>query len=193
MITLRFLVSHDSLRADAFFIPVHGQDFGVQARFAWIGFDPNLENVAYHKRSGRSVVASDVPILPPARFASDSIHSESRRLIEAVNGAFADVRSAEQAALRKRAKERVDDAVRSVDLFHPVLVTAARLWSHDLEPLESVRLERDYPSGREWIDIVNQKSADDHLDHWQRWYEEKLLRLTPKSGGRPRPPRGKAA
>jgi len=191
MITLRFLVSHSTTRADAFFVPVPGHDFGVQARFAWIGFDPNLELVAYQKRTGRAVIASDVPILPPARFASDSLHSDSEKLLDAVNGMFARVRSAEQEALEKRAKERVDEAVRTVDLFHPVLVTAARLWSPELQPLESVRLERMHPSnGKEWIDIVNQKVANDHIDHWQRWYEQKMLRLGPTTGGRPR---GKAA
>ena len=37
MITLRFLVSNASVATDAFFAPVRGRDYGVLARFAWIG------------------------------------------------------------------------------------------------------------------------------------------------------------
>ena len=75
MITLRFLVSRTTARGDAFFAPVRGRDYGVLARFAWIGFDPKLERVAYHRRSGRALIARDVPILPPAPFASAAIRA----------------------------------------------------------------------------------------------------------------------
>src|SRR5437588_546670 len=127
MITLRFLVSNASVATDAFFAPVRGRDYGVLARFAWIGFDPRLERVAYHRRSGR--------------------------------------------------------AVHSVDIFHPVVITPSRLWSHDLKPLPFVRLERMHPAnGREWIDVVHRDAADAHLDQWQRWYEKRLMRPCIPSG-----------
>ena len=80
MISVRFLVSTSGIATNAFFAPVRGIDFGVQARFAWIGFDPKLERVAYHRRSGRAVIINDVPILPPAPFAAAAVRSNSRRL-----------------------------------------------------------------------------------------------------------------
>ncbi len=175
-ISLRFLVGTSSAASDAFFAPVRGRDYGVLARFAWIGFDPKLERVAYHRRSGRAVIANDVPILPPAPFASAAIRGGPGRLRAAISRAFVRVEKAEHAALAARSKEPVDDAVHSIDLFHPVVITSSRLWSHDLKPLAAVRLERMHPQiGREWIDIVNRDAADEHIDRWQRWYEEKLL------------------
>ena len=176
MITVRFLVSTSGIASNAFFAPVRGIDFGVQARFAWIGFDPKLERVAYQRRSGRAVIINDVPILPPAPFAAAAVRSDSRRLRAAIERAFEDVESAERMAIGARKSEDVDDAVRSVDLFHPVVITSSKLWSHEMQPLASVRLERMHPiNGREWIDVVNHEHADTFIDEWQRWYEEKLL------------------
>src|SRR5438874_6784475 len=142
MITLRFLVSNASVATDAFFAPVRGRDYGVLARFAWIGFDPKLERVAYYRRSGRAVIARDVPILPPAPFASAAIRGAPHNLRIAIGRAFARAAKAERDAVAQRKRERVDDAVRSVDLFHPIVITSSRLWSHDLKPLAAVRLER---------------------------------------------------
>lgn len=176
MISLRFLVSTSGVASNAFFAPVRGHDFGVQARFAWIGFDPKLERIAYQRRSGRAVIAGDIPILPPAPFAAAAVRSNSRRLSAAIERAFDDVASAEERAVAERRAEDVDEAVRSVDLFHAVVVTSSKLWSHELEPLASVRLERMHPAnGREWIDVVQRDHADAFLDEWQRWYEERLL------------------
>jgi len=183
MITLRFLVSNASVATDAFFAPVRGRDYGVLARFAWIGFDPRLERVAYHRRSGRAVIAGDVPILPPALFASAAVRSNSARLRVAINRAFARAGKAEREALNERSREPLDDAVHSVDIFHPVVITPSRLWSHDLKPLPFVRLERMHPAnGREWIDVVHRDAADAHLDRWQRWYEKRLMRPCIPSG-----------
>lgn len=176
MITLQFLVSTTSTASDAFFAPVRGHDYGVLARFAWIGFDPKLERVAYHRRSGRAVIAREVPILPPAPFASAAIRGATK-LRAAISRAFARANDAERDAVRARKREDVDDAVRTIDLFHPVVITASRLWSHDLKPLDAVRLERMHPAnGREWIDVVHRDAADEHIDRWQRWYEERLLK-----------------
>jgi hypothetical protein len=176
MITLRFLVSTSGIASNAFFAPVRGHDYGVQARFAWIGFDPKLERVAYHRRSGRAVIAGDVPTLPPAPFAAAAVRSNSRRLRAAIERAFADAANAEREAVVERTHEDVDEAVRSLDLFHPVVITSSKLWSHDLRPLASARLERmNAIIGREWIDVVHRDHADDFLDGWQRWYEERLL------------------
>lgn len=177
MISIRFLVSTSSAASDAFFAPVRGRDYGVQARFAWIGFDPKLERIAYQRRSGRAVIVNDVPILPPAPFASAAIRACSRNLRAAIRRAFARAQKAERDKVAERKREDADEAVRSVDLFHPVVITNARLWSHDLKPLEAVRLERMHPiNGREWIDVVHRDAAETHLDQWQRWYEERLLK-----------------
>jgi|GEM_PF-3055546 hypothetical protein len=176
MITVRFLVSTASIASDAFFAPVRGRDYGVQARFAWIGFDPTLERIAYHRRSGRAVIASDVPILPPAPFASAAVRGAAK-LRAAIRRAFARAALVERETVRSRKREDIDEAVRTIDLFHPVVITASRLWSHDLKPLDAVRLERMHPkNGREWIDVVHRDAADDHLDRWQRWYEDALLK-----------------
>ena len=179
MISVRFLVSTSGVASNAFFAPVRGHDFGVQARFAWIGFDPKLERIAYQRRSGRAVIINDVPILPPAPFAAAALRSNSRRLRATIDRAFDDLASAEHEAVVVRRSEDVDDAVRSVDLFHGVVITSSKLWSHDLQPLASVRLERMHPTnGREWIDVVHREHADAFLDEWQRWYEEKLLAIS---------------
>jgi len=179
MISVRFLVSSSGIASNAFFAPVRGHDFGVQARFAWIGFDPKLERIAYQRRSGRAVIINDVPILPPAPFAAAAVRSNSRRLRAAIERAFDDVTNAEYEAVVTRQSEDADDAVRSVDLFHGVVITSSKLWSHALQPLASVRLERMHPiHGREWIDVVNREHADAFLDEWQRWYEKRLLAVS---------------
>src|ERR1051326_6215129 len=115
MITLQFLVSTTSAANDAFFAPVRGRDYGVLARFAWIGFDPKLERVAYHRRSGRAVIAREVPILPPAPFAS-----------AAVRGAPKLARSGACAQARRRRRRGADDRSVSLCGHHRVALVVAR-------------------------------------------------------------------
>ena len=154
-VSFRRLLTHVHNAGEIHFATV--EDFGARLPYAWAGLDDDrvrrripksidVDRIAYPR--GKAIVIDLVPDAPPAAQVATAVRG-SHKLHEAVDRAFASLKRAIDDTVGQRLQLPIRQAIRHLDLFHPIVVVDT--------PIPTTRLERRYiVGGFDWIDLMSE-------------------------------------